>query len=189
MKQNIYDRYVEKLAREQQEQAAVVQQTEPALPPPAPYLTNELSFIRPAGFLDKTFHVFAQTDTGPSPFSLVIGRSQVEEDADLESMSQQVVKEMEGPLAHLEWIHPLTPIEIAGVEACEFEYRWRQQGKPVHQIQILFMHTDEQHNRLLIQVTGTSNNLYGMLVEERARFYGVIETMQLRQPHTAVDCE
>lgn len=189
MRQNIYDRYAEKLLRERQEQAAVLQELEASPPPPTPYLTNELSFIRPVGVLDKTFHVFAQTDSGPSPFSLVIGRSQVDKDADLESMSQRVIKEMDGSLAHLEWNNPLAPMEIAGVGGRELEYRWRQQGKRVHQIQILFLHTDEQHNRVLIQITGTSNNLQGMLIEERIMFYSVVETMQLRQPHSDVVCE
>ncbi|WP_339529546.1 MULTISPECIES: DcrB-related protein [unclassified Pseudomonas] len=189
MRQNIYDRYAEKLLRERQEQAAALQESEASPPPPAPYLTNELSFIRPVGVLDKTFHVFAETDSGPSPFSLVIGRSQIDKDADVEGISQRVIKEMEGSLAHLEWINPLAPLEIAGVEGHEFEYRWRQQGKPVHQIQILFLHTDEQHHRVLIQITGTSNNIQGMLIEERIRFYSVVETMQLRQPHSGVVCE
>jgi hypothetical protein len=73
-------------------------------PPPERFLTNELSFVRPAGFKDKTFHVFTLTDIGPSPLSVVVGRSVVEGDADLETVAQQLLKELGKSLSHLQWI-------------------------------------------------------------------------------------
>ncbi|GLU40016.1 hypothetical protein Pssp01_41090 [Pseudomonas sp. NBRC 100443] len=61
------------------------------------------------------------------------------------------------------------------------EYRWRQQGKPLQQIQILFFHQDEQGGPLSIQITGTSNQPLGMTAEERQCFEQFVDSVQLRR--------
>jgi hypothetical protein len=77
---NIYDRLsqrreqLERLERERLEQEALK-----AVPPPR-FITNELSFVRPEALKDKTHQLLTLTDIGPSPFSLVISRSQVSPD-------------------------------------------------------------------------------------------------------------
>jgi hypothetical protein len=144
------------------------------------FLTDNLSFVRPVGFEDKTFHVFTLTDIGPSPLSVVIGRSVVEEDAELESVAQQLLSELGKSLSHLQWIEPLFPVQIAGVDARQVEFKWRQQGQPVHQLQLIFLHRDEQNQPLLMQITGTSNGVKGMTPEERAAFFSIVETVELR---------
>ena len=182
MRRNIYDRLSERRLREQEE-ARVEQAIADAVPPPPErFHTNELSFVRSPGFKDKTFHVFTLTDIGPSPFSLVVGRSQVEHNADLETVAQQLLGELKKSLTHLEWIEPVTPTEVAGVDARRVEFRWRQQGKPVHQLQLIFLHHDEHLQPLLIQITGTSNNPKGMTFEERAQFDALVQTLELRHP-------
>ena len=78
MRTSIYDRISEQRLREEQrlEDERLAQEALDAPPPPPErFLTNELSFVRPGGFKDKTFHVFTLTDIGPSPLSVVVGRS------------------------------------------------------------------------------------------------------------------
>ncbi|MNJ38040.1 hypothetical protein D3C77_328780 [compost metagenome] len=184
-RKSIYDRISEKRIREEQrlekerlEQEAL--NVEP--PPPERFQTNELSFVRPANLKDKTFHVFTMTDIGPSPFSFVVGRSPVAADADLETLAQNLLGELKKSLSHVEWIEPVTPVEVAGLDARRVEFRWRQQGQPVHQLQLIFMHHDEHQQPLLMQITGTSNNPKGMTAEERRTFDAMVETLELRYP-------
>jgi len=192
MRTSIYDRISEQRLREEQrqEEERLAQEALDAPPPPPErFLTNELSFVRPVGFKDKTFHVFTLTDIGPSPLSVVVGRSVVEGDADLETTAQQLLKELGKSLSHLQWVEPLFPTHIAGVEARQVEFKWRQQGQPVHQLQMIFLHQDEQQQPLLMQITATSNGIKGMTPEERAAFLSIIDTLELRGPDTPDDAD
>ncbi|QKL04807.1 DUF1795 domain-containing protein [Pseudomonas sp. NY5710] len=176
----------ERLERERLEEAA--RNAEP--PPPQRFLTNELSFIRPKNLIDKTFHVFTLTDLGPSPFSLVVGRSSAEPDANLETLAQQLLGELKKTLSHVQWIEPVSPVEAAGLEARRLEFRWRQQGQPIHQVQLIFLYQDEYKRPLLMQITGTSNNPKGMTADERNAFDTLVESLQLRyQPENEGDAE
>lgn len=180
MRRKIYDRLSERRIREQ-EQARVEQAIADAVPPPPErFHTNELSFVRPTNLKDKTFHVFTLTDIGPSPFSLAVGRSQIESGSDLETMAQQLLGELKKSLSHVEWIEPVTPVKVAGVDARCVEFRWRQQGQPVHQLQLIFLYQDEHQQPLLMQITGT--NPKGMTSEERRQFDALVETLELRSP-------
>lgn len=184
MRGNIYDRIhqkralAERLERERLEQEALAA----LVVPPPPYLTNELSFARPENLKDKTFNVFTLTDIGPSPFSFVVGRSPAEPDADLETLAQQLLGELKKTLSHVQWIEPLSPVIVAGLDARRAEFRWRQQGQPVHQVQLIFLHQDEHKRPLLMQLTGTSNNPKGMTAEERSAFDAIVESLELRYP-------
>ncbi|MBA1195375.1 DUF1795 domain-containing protein [Pseudomonas entomophila] len=184
MRGNIFDRIhqkralAERLERERLEQEALAA----LVVPPPPYLTNELSFARPENLKDKTFNVFTLTDIGPSPFSFVVGRSPAEPDADLETLAQQLLGELKKTLSHVQWIEPLSPVIVAGLDARRVEFRWRQQGQPVHQVQLIFLHQDEHKRPLLMQLTGTSNNPKGMTAEERSAFDAIVESLELRYP-------
>jgi len=184
MRGNIFDRIhqkralAERLERERLEQEALAA----LVVPPPPYLTNELSFARPENLKDKTFNVFTLTDIGPSPFSFVVGRSAAEPDADLETLAQQLLGELKKTLSHVQWIEPLSPVIVAGLDARRVEFRWRQQGQPVHQVQLIFLHQDEHKRPLLMQLTGTSNNPKGMTAEERSAFDAIVESLELRYP-------
>ncbi|MFJ3107051.1 MULTISPECIES: DcrB-related protein [Pseudomonas] len=186
MRGNIYDRLAERREREERVERERLEEgalnVEP--PPPERFLTNELSFVRPENLKDKTFHVFTLTDIGPSPFSLVVGRSPAEQDADLETLAQQLLGELKKTLSHVQWIEPVTPVEVAGLEARRVEFRWRQQGQPVHQVQLIFLHHDEHKRPLLMQITGTSNNAKGMTEDERSAFNTLVDSLQLRIPPT-----
>ncbi|WP_024658108.1 DcrB-related protein [Pseudomonas syringae USA007] len=179
---SLFDRISEARIREEKrlEEERLIQEALDAIPVPERFQTNELSFIRPEGFKDKTFHVFTLTDLGPSPFSVVIGRSVVDQDENLESMAQQLLTELGKTLSHLDWLEPLFPTQVAGIDARQVEFRWRQQGQPVHQLQLIFLHRDEQGQTLLMQITGTSNNVSAMTPEERAAFFSIVETLELR---------
>lgn len=184
MRGNMYDRIyqkralAERLERERLEQEALAA----LVVPPPPYLTNELSFARPENLKDKTFNVFTLTDIGPSPFSFVVGRSPAEPNADLETLAQQLLGELKKTLSHVQWIEPLSPVIVAGLDARRVEFRWRQQGQPVHQVQLIFLHQDEHKRPLLMQLTGTSNNPKGMTAEERSAFDAIVESLELRYP-------
>ncbi len=186
MRTSMYDRISEKrIAEEQRLEAERLEQERLANLIPKPherFQTNELSFVRPESFKDKTFHVFTLTDLGPSPFSLVIGRSVVAADTDLETVAQQLLAELDKTLAHLDWVEPLFPTVAAGVDARQVEFRWRQQGQPVHQLQLIFLHRDEHEQPLLMQITGTSNHPGGMTPAEREAFVSIVETLELRMP-------
>ncbi|WP_155489006.1 DcrB-related protein, partial [Pseudomonas savastanoi] len=100
---SFYDRLSENRIREEKrlEAERLAQEALDAVPVPERFHTNELSFIRPQGFKDKTFHVFTLTDIGPSPLSVVIGRTPVEADSDLETMSQMLLEDLKKALSHL----------------------------------------------------------------------------------------
>jgi hypothetical protein len=184
-RRNIYDRLYEiRIAKEaeakrlQEEQEALA-----ALPPlPERFHTNELSFARPKHLRDKTLHVFTVTDEGPSPFSVVIGRTLIEPEADLETVAQRLLADLQKTLAHLEWDEQLGAAQVAGIESRRMALNWRQQGVPVHQVQVLLLHHDEHLQPILVQITGTSSNPRGMSAEERASFDALIETVELRIP-------
>jgi len=157
----------------------------PASPPPstARYQTNELSFLRPAGFVDQTFHVLSQADA-EHPFSIVISRSRIAHEETLAAIAQRLLHEMQDSLGDFELIasHEGT---IDGMAGRAIEYRWQQEGKPLQQIQLLFLHQDEQGEALLIQITGTSSTPQGMSEAERQRFGQFVASVQLRRESAA----
>lgn len=180
MRTSIYDRISEKRIREEKRLEEERLKQAAMAPTPERFQTNELNFIRPTGFKDKTFHIFTLTDIGPSPLSVVIGRTVVAEGSDLEILAQELLADLKRALSHLEWIEHLAPAEAAGVQARRMEFKWRQQGQPVHQIQIVFLHLDELRQPLLMQVTGTSNNPKGMTPEEKSLFWALVASLELR---------
>lgn len=183
---SIFDRLSERRFAEEAEAKRLQEEQEALaalLPPPVErFHTNELSFTRPAHLKDKTLHVFTETDSGPSPFSLVMGRTVVAFDSDLETMSQRLLQDLQKTLAHLEWDEPMEPFIVAGIEARRMAFNWRQQGVPVHQVQVLFLHQDEHEQTVFMQITATSNSPRGMSAEERETFDTLIESIELRLP-------
>ncbi|UXH42185.1 DUF1795 domain-containing protein [Pseudomonas promysalinigenes] len=187
MRRNIYDRLSERREREErlEREHLEAQAQNDQIVPQKRFFTNEISFLRPQSLKDKTFHVFSITDSGPSPLSVVIGRSQVGPGADIELLSQQLLDDINKSLSHLQWVEYPTPVEVAGMSARRLEYTWRQEGRPVHQIQFVFVAEDEGGLHLLLQITGTSNSLKGMPAEDRCIFYSIVESVQLRSDN---DC-
>jgi len=179
-RKNMYDRISEERERKERLERERLAQEALKPPPPERFLANEVSFVRPESLKDKTFHVFTLTDIGISPFSLVVGRSPAQTDDDLETLAQQLLVELKKSLAHVQWIEPVSPVRVARLDARRVEFRWRQQGQPVHQVQVIFMHHDEHKRPLLMQVTGTSNNPKGMTPEERSTFDAVVQSLELR---------
>ncbi|WP_407312683.1 DcrB-related protein [Pseudomonas sp. nanlin1] len=188
---SMYDRISEQRTQEQlhAKTANTEQKRLAAATPPRceRFITNELSFVRPISFTDKTFHVFTLTDIAPSPFSLVIGRTPIGGDSDLETMTQLLLADLAKSLLHLQWVEPLCPAIVAGIDARRVEFTWRQQGQLVHQLQLIFLLYDEHSQPLLMQVTGTSNHPKGMTPEERSAFYSIVESIQLRQRFSVDD--
>ncbi|ORL62995.1 DcrB-related protein [Pseudomonas putida] len=185
MRGNIYDRLSERRKSEERlkQERLDVEVLCPAPQPQERFLANEISFVRPSDLKDKTFHVFAFADEGPSSLSVVIGRSRVANDTALEVLTQQLLADLNRSLSHLQWIDYPAPAKIAGVEARRLEYKWRQQGRLVHQIQFLFIAQDECGFDLLMQVTATSNDPKGMPLKERELFGSIVDSLQIRGVH------
>lgn len=182
MRRNIYDRLSARRVLEQQRLAQ--EQRQQPTPEPAAlrerYHTNELSFVRPPGATDNTFHVLTLGNPAPRPFSVVIGRTCVEADQGLETLAQQLLAELGQVLTHLQWLEPLCPTQVAGVEARRVEFCWRQHGQPVHQLQVLFLYQDEQRHCVLMQITATGKGPEGITTQGRTAFDSVIDSLQLR---------
>lgn len=183
MRRNIYDRLSERRIRDQQRlerELAEQQALQAPIKAAERFHANELSFVRPAGARDDTFHVLTLTDTGPSPLSVVLGRTPIEADQRLENLAQQLVAHLSEALLHLQWIEPLCPAEVAGMDARRVEFRWHQEGQPMHQLQLLFLHQDEHQHRLLMQITATGKGPEGITAQGRAAFQSILDTLELR---------
>lgn len=177
---NIYDRLSQR--REQQERLErerLEQEALKAVPAPR-FLTNELSFVRPERLKDQTFQVFSMIESGPGSLSVVISRSPVEDDSKLEERVQQLLGEIDKSLSHLQWVEFPKVVKVAGTDARRLEFKWRQQGQPVHQIQFVFIVRDEYGLFLLMQITATSSSLHGMSLDDRQLFESIMQSVQCR---------
>ena len=177
---SIYDRLSQR--REQQERLErerLEQEALKAVPSPR-FLTNELSFVRPERLKDQTFQVFSMIESGPGSLSVVISRSPVEVDSKLEERVQQLLGEIDKSLSHLQWIEFPKVVEVAGTDARRLEFKWRQQGQSVHQIQFVFIVRDEYGLFLLMQITATSSSLHGMSLDDRQLFESIVQSVQCR---------
>ncbi|WDY56482.1 DcrB-related protein [Pseudomonas sp. PSKL.D1] len=182
MRGNIYDRLSER--REREERVERERQENEAKNSERfskrRFCTNEVSFVRPERLKDKTFHVLSLADGGASPFSVVVGRSRVEANSELEEHAHCLVNDINKSLPHLQWVEYPIHLEVAGVASRRLEYRWRQKGSPVHQIQFVFLGGDEFGKRLLLQITATSNDVKGMSTEERQLFETMVQSVELK---------
>lgn len=182
MRGNIYDRLSERREREERlERERLEAETIKGQPIPLRrYFTNEISFERPESLKDKTFHVFSMTDSGPSPLSVVLGRAHIKPDYIIDELLQRLTADMDKSLSHLQWIEHPAPLLVAGEQGRLMEFKWRQQGKPVHQVQVVFIFRDESGLPLLMQLTATSNNPKGMPLEDRGTFDAIVASIQFR---------
>ncbi|WP_052135325.1 DcrB-related protein [Collimonas arenae] len=145
------------------------------------YRTNELSFTLPPGLKDKTHHVFTITDSGPSPFTLVISHSPIAPEDTLETISKRLVLELGRSLQQFRTIQEPVAVEVAGQHGCRLEYSWMQQGVKMQQKQVCLLH-EIPGKRQLIQVAGTSSAQGEHGLDWALRFEQIVATVQLRLP-------
>lgn len=145
------------------------------------YCTNELSFVLPPGLKDKTHHVFTITDSGPSPFTLVISHSPIEAEDTLEEISKRLLLELGRSLQQFRAIQQPAAVEVAGQHGCRLEYSWMQQGVRMQQKQVCLLH-EIPGKRQLIQIAGTSSVQGDQGLDWALRFEQIVATVNLRQP-------
>jgi hypothetical protein len=150
-----------------------------AQPAPDRYRTNELSFDLPPGLKDKTHHVFTITDSGPSPFTVVISHSPIEPEDTLEAIAKRLVLELGRSLQQFRSIRQPEPIEVAGQTGCLLEYSWVQQGVKMQQKQVCLLH-ETLEKRQLIQIAATSTDQGNQGLAWTHRFEQIVATVQLR---------
>lgn len=175
----LHEEEAAKAAAKALEEAEVAEpEEEIELLPPSRFHVNELSFVRPDGMHDATWHVLSDNPLKPG-FTVVLGRAQVKEGDDLESLAQQVQEQLSAS-ADPDFTKHLHEFSVGGRNARRLQFSRRQQGTLVHQDQILLLAKDENDTPLLVQFIATSTNPTGMTTAERSRFEDMLETVEFR---------
>jgi len=149
------------------------------------YQTNEFSFMRPLGFFDQTFHVLTQTESGVSPFSLVIARSLIANHKSLDEVVGQLLQTMETNLFKFTLLKHEKEETVNGIPAHYIEYYWLKQEekkplKRVHQMQLIFIYQNEQGQSLAMQITATSDNEEFIPNAHKQIFKDFVASIELR---------
>lgn len=174
----LHERKAAEDAAEAKEEVETVEQEEEVELPPSRFQSNELSFVRPDGMQDATWHVLADNPLKPG-FTIVMGRTPVGENDDLETLAQQVQDQLSAS-AEPEFTQHLHVISVGGRDARRMKFSRRQQGSLVHQDQVLLLARDENDTPLLVQFIATGNTPSGMTVAERSRFEDMLATVEFR---------
>jgi len=100
------------------------------------YRTNAATFELPTKLKDKTMHIFALTDDGPSEFSMVISHAELHPDEELEDFSERLVAELGRALPKFDMKRRSEQM-LDGAAAIELSYSWRNDGHFMHQRQVI----------------------------------------------------
>lgn len=141
---------------------------------------NELSFIRPAELKDKTLHMLTLNENGPSPFTFVISRSALSLEDSIDIVAARIISEYEKVMVAPTLLEPLQPCIIAGADARQMMYRWRQHGVLLTQRHYLMVANDEYEQRRLLQFTATSNSPSGFSYDDMQMMEALIGSVKLR---------
>ena len=115
--------------------------------------TNELSFERPDWLLDRTHHLFTVEPDGPSPFSVVISHTPIE-DEKLDEMVDRIVHDLGRALEDFKLTTRTTDV-VAGEEAVILQFEWSQAGQRLFQRQAALIH-EGPAGRMLHQLAATA---------------------------------
>jgi len=141
------------------------------------YLLNEFSFQMPEGLKDKTNHIFALTDDGPSEFNIVVSRSPIDARETMGSYRFRLKQELSRALAGFNLLSE-REITLDGSPALELRFQWFLQGRPMHQTQVSFFQQIEDDPRLVVQIAGTVDGAQPGRWEEP--FQKMLSTVVLR---------
>jgi hypothetical protein len=145
----------------------------------AAYYANELVFECPSELKDKTHHIFALSDDGPSVFNVVISRNSIAIEETLQTYGARLIKELQSALPQFRLLGRDETV-VAGERALRLEFRWVMQGTPMRQTQISFFHTLEYDRRQVIQIAGTVTD--GLAEPWDQVFENIIASIRLRTP-------
>lgn len=116
--------------------------------------TNELSFDRPDWLLDRTHHLFALSEQGPSPFNIVLSRTPVGNET-LDEIADRIARELAATLDDFT-AGARESTTVAGRPALISQCEWTQTGQRLYQRQAaLIQETPE--GRTLHQITATAS--------------------------------
>lgn len=144
----------------------------------ATYYTNEFSFDLPDELEDKTHHLFAMGDEGPSPFNVVVTRNPIEEQETLQSYADRLVRELHKALPQFR-LAARQDLVVAGRAALELRYRWTNQGVTMHQTQVSFFFERAPRKRQVVQITATSTDQKPEVWD--AEFHRILASLRLRE--------
>lgn len=137
--------------------------------------TNELSFERPEWLLDRTHHLFTVEPEGPSPFSVVVSKTAIEDET-LDEMLDRIIADL-GRLLEDFTLTSRRPDKVGGEDAVILQFEWTQAGQRLFQRQAAVIH-EGPTGRLLHQLAATATS------EARPRhvagFSDLLATLQFR---------
>lgn len=155
------------------------------------YHANHASFDLPAQLKDKTMHMFALSENGPSEFNVVISHADAQAGETLDDFSNRLVKELERALPKFQ-LRGLKQRTLDGEMAIELAYSWRSEGNFLHQRQAITLVQGAQPGSvqaLLIAATC----LKPFTDEWNAAFDGILDSTKLRRklaaPESSVAAE
>src|SRR5205809_704639 len=120
------------------------------------YHMNEGSFALPAGLKDRTVHMFALTDNGPSEFTLIVTRASGVEEVTIDAFARRLLTELRKGLPKFE-LKSQTPRTVGGCPAIDLYYMWRSEEQLLHQRQVVLLTRGmEESQRNALQIIATS---------------------------------
>lgn len=118
------------------------------------HYTNELIFDRPDWLIDRTYHMFAATAQGQSPFNIVLSRTSIEDET-LDQLADRIVRDLAAALDNF-IVGPRQAVTIADRPALILQSQWTQNGLPLYQRQAMLVR-EGPGGRVLHQITGTAS--------------------------------
>lgn len=144
------------------------------------YHTNNATFELPAQLKDKSMHMFAIKDDGPSEFSVVMSQADIDPEESLADFGDRLLKELGRALPRFH-LSGMKDIEVGGSPAMELAYSWRKDGNFMHQRQaVVLVEGAAPGSRQAMMITATC--LAAFSDEWNAAFEGLLSSITLRKP-------
>lgn len=115
------------------------------------YHANEFTLDLPRDLHDKTVHIFAMAEKGPSDLSLVVARERPAEGEALEAFVERVLATLSVQLPGLVVLERRT-VEVDGERALQTDYTWQSTQGKMFQRQVV---APARPHDLMLLITGT----------------------------------
>lgn len=142
--------------------------------------THDASFELPAGLKDKTVHLFALSDSGPSEFNLVLSHADGLDDDTVGAFADRLLGELRRSLAKFE-LKDRQARRIDGSDAVVLQYAFQHDGVFLHQRQaVVLVQGDVAGQPRALMLTATCPTAFDAPWLEA--FEQTLTTMRLREP-------
>lgn len=145
------------------------------------HYTNELIFERPPGLVDRTAHVLAAGEGGPTPFTIVISKSSLDPFDTLATMVDRIEAELSRSLEAFRLTARKDDV-VAGQPAVLLQFQWVQNGVQLFQKQAAFI-APLAEGPTLMQVAATATA--EAAPDHAAGFSAMLASLRLRSPAAA----